>query len=176
MAAALSSAASAFVSTASVTSLRSSDRTARRQSRAQPAGRQQQCFRLVTVSVATTPPSTGSSPSALPSFGVVGSGKARRYSPDSWRAMHEALTANEGFESMTPEQAVATLDNASVVVVDIRPADEYAESHAAGAVNVPLFRPITEWTPWKILRRAGFAFFGIFNGTEENPEFLVHNI
>ena len=27
------------------------------------------------------------------------------------------------------------------------------------------------WDPVKTLRRAGFAFFGVFNGTEVNPDF-----
>jgi len=27
------------------------------------------------------------------------------------------------------------------------------------------------WDPVKALRRAGFAFFGVFNGTEVNPDF-----
>jgi hypothetical protein len=27
-------------------------------------------------------------------------------------------------------------------------------------------------TAWDIARRAAFAFFGIFAGTEENPEFM----
>lgn len=35
-----------------------------------------------------------------------------------------------------------------------------------------MYRLIQDWTPYKILRRAGFAFFGVFNGTEENPDFL----
>lgn len=35
-----------------------------------------------------------------------------------------------------------------------------------------IYRLIKEWTAWDIARRAAFAFFGIFAGTEENPEFL----
>lgn len=35
-----------------------------------------------------------------------------------------------------------------------------------------IYRLIKEWTAWDIARRAAFAFFGIFSGTEENPEFL----
>jgi hypothetical protein len=37
---------------------------------------------------------------------------------------------------------------------------------------VQVYRLIKEWTPWHITRRVAFAFFGIFQGTEENPEFL----
>ncbi len=35
-----------------------------------------------------------------------------------------------------------------------------------------VYRLIKEWTAWDIARRVAFAFFGIFQGTEENPEFL----
>ena len=31
----------------------------------------------------------------------------------------------------------------------------------------------TGWTPWKILRRAGFALFGVFNATEPNTNFAA---
>jgi hypothetical protein len=37
---------------------------------------------------------------------------------------------------------------------------------------VQIYRLIKEWTAWDIARRAAFAFFGIFSGTEENPEFM----
>lgn len=46
------------------------------------------------------------------------------------------------------------------------------QAHPPGAVNVQIYRLIKEWTAWDIARRAAFAFFGIFSGTEENPEFI----
>ena len=33
----------------------------------------------------------------------------------------------------------------------------------ARSINIPLYRPITGWDFRKFMRRAGFAFFGIFN-------------
>lgn len=47
-----------------------------------------------------------------------------------------------------------------------------AQGHPTGAINVQVYRLIKEWTLWDISRRVAFAFFGIFQGTEENPEFL----
>lgn len=47
-----------------------------------------------------------------------------------------------------------------------------AKAHPPGAINAQIYRPIKEWTSWDIARQAAFAFFGIFAGTEENPEFL----
>ncbi|KAG6496591.1 hypothetical protein ZIOFF_044459 [Zingiber officinale] len=46
------------------------------------------------------------------------------------------------------------------------------EAHPPGAINVQIYRLIKEWTARDIARRAAFAFFGIFTGTEENPEFV----
>eukprot|EP00884_Botryococcus_braunii_P018274 jgi/Botrbrau1/512/Bobra.110_2s0141.1 len=40
-----------------------------------------------------------------------------------------------------------------------------------GAINIPLYRPIEGFSARAIARRAGFAFFGVFNGTEANPDF-----
>lgn len=35
-----------------------------------------------------------------------------------------------------------------------------------------IYRLIKEWMTWDVARRVAFALFGIFQGTEENPEFL----
>lgn len=48
----------------------------------------------------------------------------------------------------------------------------WVQAHPPGAINVQIYRLIKEWTAWDIARRAAFAFFGIFSGTEENPEFM----
>ena len=46
------------------------------------------------------------------------------------------------------------------------------EQHAALAPQPCLTRPICAgWDVRKFARRAGFAAFGVFNGTELNPEF-----
>ncbi|KAK9842296.1 hypothetical protein WJX81_005104 [Elliptochloris bilobata] len=58
-----------------------------------------------------------------------------------------------------------------VPVIDIRPPPEFDAGHIEGSVNVPLYRLITGWDTRKFLRRAGFAFFGVLNGTEVNPDF-----
>lgn len=46
------------------------------------------------------------------------------------------------------------------------------KAHIAGTVNVPLYQPIAGWSPQQILRRAGYAFFGVAKGTEANPTFM----
>ena len=56
------------------------------------------------------------------------------------------------------------------LIVDIRPESEYDKGFITGAVNVPFYKPIEGWTPFKIARRLGFAAFGV-SGTEPNEEF-----
>eukprot|EP00899_Mesostigma_viride_P015445 jgi/Mesvir1/23901/Mv10684-RA.1 len=58
-------------------------------------------------------------------------------------------------------------------VVDVRPPEEFAEFNIPGSINVPLYKQIVGWTPLKITRRVAFAFFGIFNGTELNEQFMA---
>lgn len=58
------------------------------------------------------------------------------------------------------------------IVIDIRPVQDYETGHIPGSVNCEFFKSIQGWDPVKILRRAVFAFFGILNGTEYNPEFV----
>lgn len=57
------------------------------------------------------------------------------------------------------------------VIIDVRPSPDFDNDHIKGSINVPFFQPIEGWSAWKVLRRAGFAFFGVFNGTEPNLEF-----
>jgi hypothetical protein len=52
------------------------------------------------------------------------------------------------------------------VLADVRLPGKYAECHADGAVSLPLYIPIQRWDLPSIIRRVGFAFFGIY-GTGE---------
>lgn len=57
------------------------------------------------------------------------------------------------------------------VVIDVRMQRAYVQGTAPGAVNHPLYQPIAGWTLPANMRRAGFAFFGMY-GTERNPAWL----
>ncbi|KAJ8446241.1 hypothetical protein Cgig2_016012 [Carnegiea gigantea] len=74
--------------------------------------------------------------------------------------------------SVEVKEALRLLNENNFVMLDVRPEAEFKEGHAPGAINVQIYRLIKEWTAWDIARRAAFAFFGIFSGTEENPNFL----
>ena len=90
--------------------------------------------------------------------------------PKAWAEMRQELLA-AGVKSVEPEVALEMQGN-GYSILDIRTGPEYEDTHAAGAVSAPLYRPITNWDARSIARRAAFAFFGVFNGTEESPTFL----
>jgi rhodanese-related sulfurtransferase len=74
--------------------------------------------------------------------------------------------------SVTPKEALALQKDQGYTIIDVRPEKEFNDAHPAGAINVQIYRLIKDWTLWDISRRVAFAFFGIFQGTEENPEFV----
>lgn len=90
-------------------------------------------------------------------------------SPKAWGIIAETLRENN--VRVISQQEVGFEREKGALIVDIRPSGEFEAGHIAGSVNVSLFRLITGWDPVKALRRAGFAFFGVFNGTEVNPDF-----
>jgi rhodanese-related sulfurtransferase len=93
-------------------------------------------------------------------------------SPKAWAVMSYRL--NELSTSFTSVDTIAALvesPRAGRVIVDVRPENEYKKGSIPGAVSVPIYRLIQGWDAWKILRRAGFALFGVFNGTEFSETF-----
>ncbi|EFJ41288.1 hypothetical protein VOLCADRAFT_107756 [Volvox carteri f. nagariensis] len=90
--------------------------------------------------------------------------------PVDWRDMYSALAAR-GVKTVTAEEAYAKAKKGAVIL-DVRLADSYGRRAAAPSTNVPLYQPIAGWDLASIIRRAGFAFFGIF-GTELNESFLT---
>lgn len=101
----------------------------------------------------------------------IATGPPKSATDVEWKTKRETLKKNN-LRSVKPKEALRLQQEEGYTILDVRPEAEFAEAHAAGAVNAQLYRLIKEWTPWDIARRAGFAFFGIFAGTEENPEFL----
>ncbi|KAK9904100.1 hypothetical protein WJX75_004511 [Coccomyxa subellipsoidea] len=73
---------------------------------------------------------------------------------------------------MLSQQELKFAQDKDIPIIDIRPPDEFKAGHIKGSIHIPLYRPITGWDARKFLRRAGFAFFGVFNGTELNPDFF----
>uniref|UniRef100_A0A061RLE6 Rhodanese-like domain-containing protein chloroplastic-like n=1 Tax=Tetraselmis sp. GSL018 TaxID=582737 RepID=A0A061RLE6_9CHLO len=91
-------------------------------------------------------------------------------SPAAWAAMQKLLEET-GVKSVAPQE-VASAQRRGTVVIDIRPAKDFDEYHIPGSVNVPFYRPIEGWSGKQLVRRVAFAFFGVFNGTEYNQNFV----
>ncbi|CAL9748929.1 unnamed protein product [Musa acuminata subsp. burmannicoides] len=114
-----------------------------------------------------------SSCSAARSFRVRSAATKPAKSPaeEDWKTKRELLLQKR-VRSVDVKEALRLQKENNFVILDVRPEAEFKEAHPPGAINVQIYRLIKEWTAWDIARRAAFAFFGIFSGTEENPEFI----
>eukprot|EP01025_Chloroclados_australasicus_P059837 TRINITY_DN7595_c0_g1_i1.p1 TRINITY_DN7595_c0_g1~~TRINITY_DN7595_c0_g1_i1.p1 ORF type:complete len:198 (+),score=28.02 TRINITY_DN7595_c0_g1_i1:47-595(+) len=74
-------------------------------------------------------------------------------------------------DSITPEEAHAKAQRGSVLL-DVRLARKVEHGAMQYSTNIPLYQPISGWGLAANIRRAGFAFFGIF-GTERNMQWLA---
>ena len=68
-------------------------------------------------------------------------------------------------------EEVAGLQSAGWTLLDVRPAEEFVESHAPGSVSVPLFGPIKVDSPSKLLKQLMYSANGM-KGTDENVNFV----
>ncbi|WOK95176.1 hypothetical protein Cni_G03883 [Canna indica] len=115
-----------------------------------------------------------SSRSSVPrSFRVRSAATKPAKSPaeEDWK-IKRAYLLEKRVRSVDVKEAFRLQKENNFVILDIRPEAEFKEAHPPGAINVQIYRLIKEWTAWDIARRAAFAFFGIFAGTEENPDFI----
>ena len=63
-------------------------------------------------------------------------------------------------KSVPVDEAAAKVENNKAVLVDIRTKKEFDRQHAAGAINVPLFRAAETQSPGMTLKRIAYA--GLF--------------
>ncbi|KAL1309621.1 hypothetical protein HN51_052318 [Arachis hypogaea] len=96
---------------------------------------------------------------------------AKSPAEEDWKVKREVLLEKK-VRSVDVKEALRLQKENKFVILDVRPEAEFKEAHPPDAINVQIYRLIKEWTAWDIARRAAFAFFGIFSGTEENPEFI----
>ncbi|XP_042403737.1 rhodanese-like domain-containing protein 14, chloroplastic [Zingiber officinale] len=96
---------------------------------------------------------------------------AKSPAEEDWKIKRELLLQKR-VRSVDVKEALRLQKENNFVILDVRPEAEFKEAHPPGAINVQIYRLIKEWTARDIARRAAFAFFGIFTGTEENPEFV----
>lgn len=119
----------------------------------------------------TPPHSTLRKPVHLHLRASVATKPSKSPAEEDWKVKREFLLRNQ-VRSVNAKEAYRLQKEDEFVILDVRPEGDFKEIHPEGAVNVQVYRLIKEWTAWDIARRAAFAFFGIFQGTEENPEFL----
>ncbi|KAL2527507.1 Rhodanese-like domain-containing protein 14 [Abeliophyllum distichum] len=96
---------------------------------------------------------------------------AKSPAEEEWKIKRQVLLEKR-VRSVDVKEALRLQKENNFVILDVRPEAEFKQTHPPGAINVQIYRLIKEWTAWDIARRAAFAFFGIFSGTEENPEFI----
>ncbi|XP_073033444.1 rhodanese-like domain-containing protein 14, chloroplastic [Primulina eburnea] len=96
---------------------------------------------------------------------------AKSPAEEDWKIKRQVLLEKK-VRSVDAKEALRLTKENNFVILDVRPEAEFKEAHPEGAINVQIYRLIKDWTAWDIARRVAFAFFGIFAGTEENPEFI----
>ncbi|KAI5657596.1 hypothetical protein M9H77_26389 [Catharanthus roseus] len=96
---------------------------------------------------------------------------AKSPAEEDWSTKRKYLLEKK-VRSVEVKEALRLQKENNFVILDVRPVAEFKEIHPPGAINVEVYRLIKEWTAWDIARRLAFAFFGIFQGTEENPDFI----
>jgi len=96
---------------------------------------------------------------------------AKSPAEEEWKIKRQLLL-NKKVRSVEVNEAFRLQKENGYVILDVRREGEFKDYHPKGAINVEIYRLIRDWTAWDIARRAAFAFFGIFSGTEENPQFL----
>ncbi|XP_075494557.1 rhodanese-like domain-containing protein 14, chloroplastic [Primulina tabacum] len=96
---------------------------------------------------------------------------AKSPAEEDWKIKRQVLLQKK-VRSVDVKEALRLTKENNFVILDVRPEAEFKEAHPEGAINVQIYRLIKDWTAWDIARRVAFAFFGIFAGTEENPEFI----
>lgn len=90
-------------------------------------------------------------------------------SDPGWKIQAEELRAR-GIQGVQGAELME-LTKTGVTVVDVRAKDRFEKASIPGSINIPLFQPITGWTPYKVARRFQFVIFGV-SGTEYNADFM----
>eukprot|EP00879_Flechtneria_rotunda_P029887 GHRR01032351.1.p1 GENE.GHRR01032351.1~~GHRR01032351.1.p1 ORF type:complete len:220 (+),score=37.83 GHRR01032351.1:346-1005(+) len=79
-----------------------------------------------------------------------------------WKDIYYALQST-GVKSVEASEAFAkSRSSGGAVLVDVRLGNKYEALHAQGSLSIPLYNPIQDWELPSVIRRLGFAFFGIY--------------
>jgi len=108
-----------------------------------------------------------------PGYGRAAPARASRLvvraAGEKWARMQQTLK-EANIQSVEVTQVVG-LQQSGYTLVDVRPGEDFEESHISGSVSVPLFGPIQISSPAKLLKSLMYAANGM-KGTDENPRFV----
>ena len=82
-----------------------------------------------------------------------------------------SLLSQGSLQSFSPGDAIDAVALDKAVLVDVRLGSDFEKVHAEGAIGVPLFQPISGFSPKSVLKSLLYASQGI-QGVEENPDFV----
>ncbi|WP_101947426.1 metalloregulator ArsR/SmtB family transcription factor [Mycobacterium sp. 3519A] len=63
---------------------------------------------------------------------------AKQHLAEVDRVVHDFFGDRVGFEPVTPDELIQRMTDGEVVVLDVRPEQEYAAGHIAGALSIPV--------------------------------------
>ncbi|KAK9866052.1 hypothetical protein WJX84_002343 [Apatococcus fuscideae] len=86
-----------------------------------------------------------------------------------WPVIHSELT-DAGLESISSAEAYRQQQEEGALLVDCRVDWSYAQEHAEGAVNLPLFRGVTGNDLYATLKRLAMGSFAM-KATERDPDY-----
>jgi hypothetical protein len=84
----------------------------------------------------------------------IATGPPKSATEVEWKVKREALKKNN-LRSVKLREALRLQQEQGYTILDVRTEAEFAEAHAAGAVNAQLYRLIKEWTPWEFSKSLG---------------------
>jgi rhodanese-related sulfurtransferase len=90
-----------------------------------------------------------------------------------WDLIYKQLIEKYNLRSVTPDEAAIMIDEGKAILLDIRLADDYSESHPQGSVSAPAFRVIKTEDGGGIqsmLKMLVYRANGV-NPTEAHPDF-----
>ncbi|KAF5833516.1 hypothetical protein DUNSADRAFT_10167 [Dunaliella salina] len=86
-----------------------------------------------------------------------------------WPLIHTELNSI-GLKSVTPEQAFQ-MQKKGWTIVDVRIEGDYDKQHAAGAINIPLYRFTQGTAFWDQVKKIAMAGFAM-KATERDPDYV----
>eukprot|EP00884_Botryococcus_braunii_P023268 jgi/Botrbrau1/9625/Bobra.0131s0005.1 len=87
-----------------------------------------------------------------------------------WPVIHANLTKAK-LKSLPAQEVLDLYQKKGYVIVDVRPEYQYKKEHIEGAINIPLFRPVTGTGFWDNLKKGVMKFGLAMVATERDPDF-----